>query len=143
MGERTTTYAGPLREDHDTVAARENRASGGHRLFVTATAIDRKSSKAVEQPGLPATLEQLTLGHVVDRPPRQRADHERIEKATVVGREQYWAGAGDVLASEAGDTKVEQEEGDQDRSHKPVEHRVDAMGERVLAKRVQLARLDA
>ncbi len=102
MAEWTGTHTGPLREDHDTVASLENRASGSHRLLVAVATIDRKGPKAVEQPSLPATLEQLALGHVVDGPTRQRADHERVEEAAVVGREQHGAGAGDVLASEAG-----------------------------------------
>jgi hypothetical protein len=136
MSERARTHTGPLWEDHDTVTPFENRASGGHRLFVVASTIDGKSPKAVKQPSLPTMLEQLALGHVIDGPTRQRADHERVEKAAVISREQYGTGAGDVLASEAGDAKVEQEEGDQDGSYKPVEHWVDTVGKCVLAKRV-------
>ncbi len=47
MGEGARAHTGPLREDHDTIAPLENRASGGHRLFVTASTIDGKSPKAV------------------------------------------------------------------------------------------------
>ena len=139
MSERPRAYAGPLREDHDTVTTLENRASGGHRLFVPVSTIDGKGPQAVEQPSLPAMLEQLALCHVVDGPTRQRTDHERVEKAAVVGCEQDGPGAWNVLAPQAGKAKVEQEEWDQDGSRQPVENRVDAMSKRVLAKRVQLS----
>ncbi len=48
-----------------------------------------------------------------------------------------------MLAPEAGKAKVEQEEGHQDGSYKPVNHRVDTMSKCVLAKRVQLLGLHA
>jgi hypothetical protein len=47
-------------------------------------AIDREGAEGVEYPCLPALFEQLALGHVVDRAPRHRADHERVEEAAMV-----------------------------------------------------------
>jgi hypothetical protein len=143
MGEGTGAHTGPLREDHDTVTTLENRASGIHRLFVAASTIDRKSPKAVQQPSLPMILEQLTLGHVVDGPTRQRTDHERVEKAAMVGCQQHRPSAGNMLAPKTSEAKIEQKEGHQDSTYEPIEHGVHTVGKCVLTKRVQLVGLHA
>ena len=81
-------YARALGEHHHAVAAREDRPGGGHRVAVARAAVDGEGAERVQEPGLPALLEQLALGHVVDGPAHERADHERVEEAAVVGGQQ-------------------------------------------------------
>ena len=88
LAERSAADARALREEDDAVAAFEDRAGGVHRGAVAGAAIDREGAERVEDPCLPALLEQLALGHVVDGPAHERADHERVEEAAVVGGQQ-------------------------------------------------------
>ena len=78
----------------------EDRARGVHRGAVAGAAVDGEGAERVEDPGLPALLEQLALGHVVDGPAHEHADHERVEEAAVVGREQQRALLRQVLAAD-------------------------------------------
>ncbi len=69
--------------------------------------------------------EQLLLGHVVHRPPRDRPDDERVEERAVVGGEDDRP-VGDVLAPDPGQPEVEMEERLDDRADEPVDDRVGA-----------------
>src|SRR5204862_2701205 len=87
-----------LGEDHEHTAALEHCARCRHRLFVRLTALDRERAETIQKPALPALLEELLLRDEVDRPPNATADHERVEEAAVVGREDDRALLRDVLA---------------------------------------------
>ena len=92
--ERPRAHARALGKDDHAVAALEDLARGVHRAGVAGPAVDGESSERTQKPRLPAALEELALGHVVDGPPKQRADDERVEKAAVVGGEQQRPAAG-------------------------------------------------
>src|SRR5207245_723324 len=92
--ERAGTHAGALGKDDHAVAALEDLASGVHRAGVAGSAVDGEGSECAQDPCLPAALEELALGHVVDGTPEQRADDERVEKAAVVRGEQQRPAAG-------------------------------------------------
>ena len=79
-------------------------------------------------------LEQLPLGHVVDGPAHERADHEGVEEAAVVGGQQQRAAARQVLAADALHAEVDEEERHEDRPERPVENGVHAAVEGALAK---------
>ena len=106
--------------DH-AVSPREDRPGGLHRLPIAGAAVDGEGAEAVQQPRLPALLEQLALGHVVDGTAHQRADHEGIEEAAVVGGQQQRAAARQVLAADTLQAEVDEEEGQQDRTQRPVQ----------------------
>jgi hypothetical protein len=125
--ERAAAHAGALGEDHDAVPAREDRPRGRHRLGVAGAAVDGEGAERVQQPRLPAPREQLALGDVVDGAARQRADHEGVEEAAVVGGEQQWPAARDVLGADALQAQVQEKEGQQHRAHGPVDQRADAV----------------
>ena len=85
--ERAGADPGALGEDaHGRRRARGSAAPVSIALVGLAAA-DREGAEPGEDPALPALLEQLDLGDVLDRPPprQQRADHERVEEAAVVG----------------------------------------------------------
>ena len=84
--ERAGADAGALGEDHDGLAALEQRQGRGHRLLVGRAALDREGAEAVEEPADERVLEQLLLGHEVDRAAEAAADRERVEEAAVVRR---------------------------------------------------------
>ena len=117
--------------------AREDRAGGLHRLRVARAAIDGEGAEAVQQPCHHAVLEQLALCHVVDGPAHERADHERIEEAAVVGGQQQRAAARQVLCADALHAEVDQEERHEHRPDGPVEDGVDAALEAALTEVVK------
>ena len=86
--QRAGANARALGEDDHAVAALEDGARGDHHLGVRGAAVDRERAERVEDPCLPAAVEQLLLGHVVEGPAHEPGDHERIEERTVVGGEQ-------------------------------------------------------
>ena len=69
--------------------------------------------------------EQLLLGDVVHRAPRDRRDHERVEERAVVGGEDHGPALGHVLAPDPRQAEVEVEERLEHRAHEPVHERVD------------------
>ena len=109
-----------LGEDHDAVAALQDRPRGAHHLFVRGAAVDREGAEGVEEPRLPAAREQLLLGHVVHGPAHQRPDHERVEERAMVGGEDHRPLLRHMLAADPAETEVEMEERLQDRAHEPV-----------------------
>src|SRR5918995_1126840 len=66
--QRTASMAGPLGEDADGSPALQDLAGGGQRLRVRLSAPDGVGAEAVEDPALPALLEELDLGDIVERP---------------------------------------------------------------------------
>ena len=74
--------------------------------------------------------EELLLGDVVDRAPRQRPDHERIEETAVVGGEDHRPALGHVLHAAAAHAEVNVERWLNEHPGKPVEDLVDALVER-------------
>ena len=106
--ERAGADAGALGEDHDGLAALEQRAGGVHRLLVGRAALDREGAEAVEDPAEQRVLEQLLLGHEVDRPAEAAADRERVEEAAVVRREDH-AAVRDVLGAEPPEAEVDED----------------------------------
>ncbi len=135
--ERPGPHAGALGKDHYAVAAAQDRPSGRHRFDVARTAVDREGAERAEHPRLPALCEQLALGDVIDRPTRERTDHERVEEAAMVGREQQRAGAWNVLGAIALQTEIDEEERQQDRPRRPVENRVHAARDGASPKALQ------
>ena len=127
LAERPGPRPGSLGEDHDAVTALENGSGGVHRLAVAGAAVHGKRAEGIEQTGLPGLLEQLALGHVVDGPALERADHEGIEEAAVVGREQQRSAAGKMLAPDPLEAEVDEEERHQHRAQRPVQQRVHAL----------------
>jgi len=123
---RSGPHARALGEDQHAVAAREDRLRRLDHVPVGVTAINREGAKRIEDPALEAVAEQLLLGDVVDRPPHHRADHERIEEAAVVGREDHRAVGRDVLAPDPREAEVQMEERLQDPADQPVHDRVHA-----------------
>ena len=111
-----------------------------HRVLVAGAAVDGEGTERVQHPRLPALFEQLALGHVVDGTAHERADHEGIEKAAVVGSQQQRARTWQMLAAGALQAEVEQEERHQDRPQRPVQDRVHAARQSVLAKGAQACR---
>ena len=103
---------------------------------------DRRGRRrgAFSSPRLPALLEQLALGHVVDGAAHERADHEGVEEAAVVGGQDQRAAAGQVLAADALHAEVDQEERHEDRPERPVQEGVHAPREAALAKALQGSR---
>src|SRR3954447_15643339 len=73
------TDARALGKDHERAATLQDAAAGGHRLLVGLAAFDRERAQAIEDPALPALVEQLLLRHEVDRPADAATDEERIE----------------------------------------------------------------
>ena len=128
-GQRSGPVPGALGEDADRAAALEDLAGGDQGLLVGLAAAHRVGAEPVEDPALPALLEELDLGDVVEGPaPRQRgADHERVEEAAVVGRDDQRALDLAVLAPDAREPEVEEEEGDEDQAREEVERAVDAV----------------
>ena len=88
LAQRAAAVARALGEDHDHLAALDEQARGLHRLLVRLAAPYREGAHAVEDPAAKAAGEHLLLGHEVDRAPDAGADHERVEEAAVVGRQQ-------------------------------------------------------
>jgi hypothetical protein len=132
--ERPGAYAGALGEDHDAVAAAQNRASGRHRFRVARAAVDRKGAERTEHPRLPALREQLALGHVIDGAAGERPDHERVEEAAVVGRQQQRSGAWDMLGALAPQPEADEEGGQQHDARGPVQNGVHAPREGACTK---------
>ena len=125
--ERAGADARALGEDQDGVAAGEDRLGGLDHVRVALAAADREGAEVVEQPAGEAAAEQLLLGDVVERPPRERGDDERVEERAVVRGEDHRAVGGDVLAPDPRQPEVEVEERLQDAADEPVDERVDAL----------------
>ncbi len=111
-GERALADPGPLGEDHDGAAALDREPGGLDRGLVRLAAADREGAEAAEDPALPALLEQLDLGDELNRaaPGQERADHEGVEKAPVVGGDDEPALDARVLATLAIEAKPDEEE---------------------------------
>ena len=107
LPERAAADPRALGEDHDDVAALEDRLRGGHRLLVGLAAPERERAERVQEPAHQAVLEQLALGDEVDRPPQAAADHERVEEAAVVRGEDQRPVGGEVLAPVAAEAEPE------------------------------------
>ena len=93
---------------------------------VALAAADREGAEVVQQPAGEAVAEQLLLGDVVERAPRERGDDERVEERAVVRGEDHRA-VGDVLAADPRQPEVEVEERLQDAADEPVDEGVDAL----------------
>jgi hypothetical protein len=98
---------------------------------------DREGAERAQQPRLPAILEQLLLGHVVDRPPDQRPDHEGVEEGAVVGGEDHRPRVRHVLAANTRQPEVQVEERLQHGARDPVD---DGIGPLLARARVKLGR---
>jgi hypothetical protein len=86
-------------------------------------------AEAVEKPALPALLEQLDLGDVVDRPlpGQQDPDHERVEEAAVIGRDDQAPIDPGVLAAEPVEAEPDQHRRLQDQPGEEVDDPVDPL----------------
>ena len=96
-----------------TVPPRSTASRGGlDGGLVRLAAADREGAKAAEDPALPALLEELDLGDELDRaaPRQERADHERVEEAPVVGGDDQAALEAGVLAALALEAEPDEEE---------------------------------
>ena len=124
------SLARALGEDHDAVAALEDPTGRLHRLHVAAATVDRKPAESAHQPARDRMQEQLLLCEVVNRPPCQRADHERIDKAPVVRCEDHRPAFRHMLHAASPHAEVDVEERLQDRPCSPVERLVNAPLER-------------
>ena len=122
--ERTRADAGALGKDHDGAAAIQDRAGGVHHLLVRLAAPDRECAERVQQPTLPALLEQLALGDEVHGPAQADPDDERVEEAAVVRGEQDRAAARDVLAAEARRPEPDVDCRLQEAAHDPVDEAI-------------------
>src|SRR3954452_15029659 len=134
------TDASPLRKDHERAATLQDAAAGGHRLLVGLAALDRERTQAIEDPALPALVEQLLLRHEVDRPADAAADQERVEEAAVVGREDDRALLGNVLASATLEREVELDRQAKDGPDRPEDGLVHALPARALVIAGQVPR---
>jgi hypothetical protein len=76
---------------------------------------------------LPGGLEQLGLGHVVEGalPRKARADHERVEEAPVVRRDDQRSLHAGVLAADPREAEPREEERLQDQAGEDVQGPVD------------------
>jgi hypothetical protein len=124
--ERPWAHARPLREDHHAVAALEDQPRGVDRRLITTAAVDRERAEPIEQPARDRVREQLLLGDVVDRPPRQRADHEGIQEAAVVRGEDHRPASRHMLHAQSPHPEVHEEARLQQRADKPVHDPVHA-----------------
>ena len=142
LRERAAADARALGEDHDRLAALEQRERGGHRLVVGLAAPDREGAHAVEEPADQRVLEQLALGDEVDRAAEAAADHERVEEAAVVGREDH-AAVRDVGAAAAPQPEVDLDRRLEDEARRPVDVAVHAATARALVVELKRARAGA
>src|SRR3954454_9004786 len=113
-------------------AALQDAARGRHRLLVGLAALDREGAEPVEQPALPALVEELLLRHEVDGAANEAADEEGVEKAAVVGREDDRTLLRDVLAAGALEREVDLDRGAKDDARGPEDERVHALLARAL-----------
>ncbi len=125
LTERARTDARPLREHQHDVTARQDRPGGRDHLAVGRAAVDRKGAERIEPPAHETLAEEFLLGHVVHRPPRHRRDHEGVQEAAVVGRDNHRPFGGNVLAPDPAHTEVGQEKGLEEPANQPVDKRVD------------------
>ena len=126
LAERALPDARALGEDEHHLAALEQQTGSLHRLLVGLATPHGEGAERVQNPGLPARLEELLLGHEVRGPPDADSDHERVEEAAVVRRQQNAALAGAVLASDARDAEVDEHQRLQNGAHGPIHERVHA-----------------
>ena len=110
--ERARPVPGSLREDADSAAPLQHPPRGDQGLLVRLASADGIGAEPVEDPALPAPLEELDLRHVVEGPPeRERgADHERVEEAAVVGGDDQRPLDLPVLAADPRQPEVDEEE---------------------------------
>src|SRR5262249_16713116 len=108
--ERPGPVTGALREDADRALALEHLARGDEGVLVGLAAPDRIGAEAVQDPALPALLEELDLGDVVQGPApgERRADHEGVEEAAVIRRDDQRALHLAVLAADPCEPEVDQ-----------------------------------
>src|SRR5262249_24638354 len=104
-------------------------ARGDQRLLVGLAAADGVCPEAIEDPALPAALEELDLGDVVERaaPRKAGADHEGGEEAAVVGRDDQRAAGPAALAAAARQAHGDEKAGLEDRARDHVERAVHAV----------------
>ena len=86
-----------------------------------------KAPSALSSQPCQRRLEQLALGHVVERPARDRGDDERVQEGAVVGGDDVRAVGGHVLAADARQAEVQVEERLQHGADQPVDDRLDAL----------------
>src|SRR5262249_17314245 len=120
---------GPLREDADGALALQHLPRGDQGLLVRLAAADGIRAQAIEDPPLPAALEELDLGDVVERaaPRKAGADHEGVEEAAVGGGDDQRPTNPPVLAADPRQAQVDEEAGLEDRPGDDVERAVHAV----------------
>ena len=124
FAQRPGPDARPLGEDQHDVAPLENRLGGLDHLAVAGAAIDGERAERGEDPCLQAISEQFLLGHVVHRSPGHRRDHERVEEAAMVGRDDHRALGRNVFAPDPREPEVDVEERLQYGAHEPIRERI-------------------
>ena len=128
LAERAGADARALGEDQHRVAALEDRLRGLDHVRVGGAAADRERAERAQEPAERPELEQLLLGHVVDRAAVAEAEDERVDERAVVGDEDHRPALRDVLAADPAQAPVQVRERLQPGAHQPVDDRVDALG---------------
>src|SRR5947209_3133687 len=90
LAERAAARSAALGVHDDDVAAGEDRVGGLERFLVALAAADREDA-AVSVDELHRPLEQLRLGHEVDRAPQVDGDEEVIEEGEMIRRDDHRA----------------------------------------------------
>jgi hypothetical protein len=131
---------GALGEDDHRAAPVDDQSRRLHRGLVRLPAPDREGAEPREQPADPAALEQLDLGEELHSTPpwQQRADHERVEEAAVVGGDDHPALHPRVLAADALEPEPHEQRGHEQQPRHVVEEPV-----RTVAARVGVVALEA
>src|SRR5436305_3808650 len=134
--------AGALGEDADRATAFDQQPRRLHRVLVGLAATDREGAEARAYPALPAALEALDLGDVVQRPPpgQGSADREGVEEAAVVGGDNQATLEPGVLATGADVAEIDQEEGGHEDPGEDVQDRIDAVLAGVVVVRLEAVR---
>src|SRR5439155_19028 len=96
--------------------------------LVALAALDREGAQAIEQPALPALVEQLLLRDEVDGPADAAADDERVEEAAVVRRQDDGTLLRDVLAAGALEREVRADAQAYEEANRPEERLVHTLG---------------
>jgi hypothetical protein len=137
--ERARAHPRALGEDDHGAAALDDQRRGLHRRLVGLTAADRESAQARKQEALPALLEQLDLGYELHPAPpgHQDPDHERVEEAAVVGRDDHSSAHPRVLAARALDPQPDQESRREQQPREVIEKAAGAALTRVAVEAVE------